>query len=35
MTDAQRLTYLKFGAIGMFALLLLDFVVIEPALVVP
>jgi hypothetical protein len=31
MTDAQRLTYLKFGAIGMFALLLLDFVVIEPA----
>jgi Tfp pilus assembly protein PilO len=32
MTDSQRLTYLKIGAIGVVGLLLLDWVVITPAM---
>jgi hypothetical protein len=32
MTDSQRQTYLKIGAIGLVALLLLDYIVITPAM---
>jgi len=32
MTDSQRLTYLKIGAISVVSLLLLDWIIISPAI---